>query len=116
MKAWSWIILGGIVEAVWALTSRESEGFTVIPWTAVTILFMFISVGLLNMGFRRGVPIGPGYAVWAGVGAIVSLVAGIMLFDESLHIMKFVFAAVIIIGIAGLELVCRPEAEGEKVQ
>jgi len=113
MKVWTWVIIGGTFETVWALTMKQSEGFTVIPWTLVTIAFMFVSVGLLNIGLKRGVPVGGGYAVWAGVGAVGSLVMGIILYHESLAILKFVFAAVILIGIAGVELSCRPEVESE---
>jgi quaternary ammonium compound-resistance protein SugE len=111
---WIIVLIGGFFETVWALCMKMSYGFTVPNWTLITIGFMFISVGLLNYGIKKGVPVGGGYAVWAGVGAIGSIALGIIIYGEAIAIERFFFAALIIIGIVGVEMMNRPNAESTK--
>lgn len=109
MKPWSWVLVGGTFETAWALCMKMSEGFTDILWTIATLIFIFISVYLLDCGLKRGVPVGGGYAVWVGIGGIGSIVMGILVFGESLLPSRLLFAAIIIIGIIGVELSSDPE-------
>lgn len=113
VSPWLWILVGGIFETVWALAMKMSDGFSNILWTAVTLGFLFLSVYLLNLGMKGGLPVGGGYAVWVGVGAIGSIVMGIIIFGESLAPMRLLFAAIIIVGIIGVELTTNPEPEEE---
>ena len=82
MTPWIWILVGGVFETVWALSMKMSDGFSNIPWTIVTLVFIFLSVYFLNSGMKRGLPVGGGYAVWVGVGAIGSIVMGIILLEN----------------------------------
>ncbi|MGE5556498.1 MAG: DMT family transporter [Methanocella sp.] len=106
--AWTWVLLGGIFETAWAVTMKYSEGFTQIFWTAATLAFLGCSIYLLNGGMKRGVPVGGGYAVWVGIGAVGSIIMGLILFAEPLDSTRLAFAALIIVGIIGVELTCNP--------
>ncbi|MCL2032191.1 MAG: SMR family transporter [Methanomassiliicoccaceae archaeon] len=108
MKQWIWaiVLMGGVFEAVWALCMDKSHGFTNILWTIATIGFIFTSVSLLNIGLKRGVPVGGGYAVWVGVGTICSIVLGIIIANDPFLLSRLLFAAIIIVGIVGVELSC----------
>ncbi|MBQ8373618.1 MAG: QacE family quaternary ammonium compound efflux SMR transporter, partial [Candidatus Methanomethylophilaceae archaeon] len=83
-SSWIWVLIGGLFETVWAVFMKMSDGFTDPLYTALTIIFLFVSVALLNMGLKRGLPVGPSYAVWVGIGAVMSVISGIVLFGESL--------------------------------
>jgi len=114
MRHWVWaiVIVGGMFETTWALCMDQSHGFTNALWTIATIAFIFTSVSLLNIGLKRGVPVGGGYAVWVGVGTIGSIVMGILIANDPLLLSRLVFAAIIIVGIVGVELSCG-EPDGE---
>lgn len=104
MKGWLFIIAGGLFETSWAYTMKMSEGFTEIPWIVATLVLLAISMILLNEGFRRNVPVGAGYSVWVGIGAVGSAITGVLLFDDPLTIARAVFIAMIIGGVIGLHM------------
>ncbi|MGE0015455.1 MAG: multidrug efflux SMR transporter [Candidatus Methanomethylophilaceae archaeon] len=101
--AWVYLLVGGSFETAWATTMFLSNGFSVIPWTALTIGFLFVSTWFLDLAFKRGVPTGVGYAIWVGVGALGSVIVGILLFDEPATPIRIFFVLLIIAGIGGLE-------------
>lgn len=103
MNPWMFILIGGLFETFWAVTMNMSDGFTIIPWTVATLILLFISVLLLNQGLKLGLPVGASYSVWVGIGSIGSVVAGVLLFDESIGFVKVLLLALIIAGIVGLE-------------
>ena len=102
--AWLYILIGGIFETLWATTMSFSEVFTDPFWTVVTILILPISVILLHYAFKRGIPTGPGYAVWVGIGAIGAVVVSVIM-GESPNIMGFIFLGILIAGVIGMNLV-----------
>jgi quaternary ammonium compound-resistance protein SugE len=101
--AWAYLFIGGLFETVWATTMFLSEGFSVFLWTAVTIPFLFVSTWFLDLAFKRGVPTGVGYAIWVGVGALGSVMVGILLFSEPATPVRLFFVLLVIVGIGGLE-------------
>ncbi len=102
--AWLYILIGGIFETLWATTMSFSEVFTDPFWTVVTILILPISVIFLHYAFKRGIPTGPGYAVWVGIGAIGAVVVSVIM-GESPNIMGFIFLGILISGVIGMNLV-----------
>lgn len=104
-RAWLFILAGGLVETVWAVFMKMSEGFTHPLYTLLTIIFLMVSVTLLNRGLKMGLPVGPAYAVWVGIGAVMSVVSGMVLFGETLTGWGWLFLAMVIGGIVGLNLV-----------
>ena len=103
--AWLWVLLGGVFETGWATGMKMSQQFTDIPWTIATLVMIVISTLLLNKGLKSGIPMGPCYAVWVGIGAIGSIMVGLVVFGEMLNILGWAFLAVLVIGVLGLNMV-----------
>ena len=108
-KAWLWVLLGGMFETVWATAMDLSEGFTDLFWVAVTILLMPLSVIFLNKGLKSGLPVGPCYSVWVGIGAAGAVIVGMILFGEFPNIYGYFFLALILAGVIGLNLITGSE-------
>ena len=113
-KSWLWVLLGGVFETGWATAMKLSNEFTNLPWTVITLIFIVISAVLLNVGLKAGLPMGPCYAVWVGIGAIGSIIVGLVLCGEVLNIVGWIFLAVIITGIIGLNLITEGETPDSK--
>ena len=101
----SWIILffAGLFEVGWAVGLKYTDGFTRPLPTALTIAAMVISLGLLGLAMKE-LPLGTAYAIWTGVGAVGTVIAGIILFGESMALVRLVSVALIICGLVGLKV------------
>lgn len=111
-SAWLWVLLGGVFETGWATGMKMSQQFTDIPWTIATLIMIVISTMLLNKGLKSGIPMGPCYAVWVGIGAIGSIMVGLVIFGEMLNILGWAFLTVLVIGVLGLNMVTESD-DGE---
>jgi len=101
---WLILVCAGLLEIVWAVALKQSEGFTR-PWpTVLGIGGAILSFTLLAIALRQ-LPAGTGYAVWVGIGAVGVAVAGIVLFGEALSAARVLFLSIIVVGIVGLRLV-----------
>ena len=101
--AWSILLLAGLAEVWWAVGLKYTDGFTRLLPTALTIAGMVVSVWLLAVALRT-IPLGTGYAVWTGIGAVGTAIAGMVLFGESRDAARLACIALIVAGIAGLKL------------
>ena len=101
----SWIILfcAGLFEVGWAVGLKYTDGFSKPLPTALTIAAMAISLGLLGLAMKE-LPLGTAYAVWTGVGAVGTVIAGIILFGESMALFRLASVALIICGLIGLKI------------
>ena len=101
----SWIILffAGLFEVGWAVGLKYTEGFTRPIPTALTVAAMLVSLGLLGLAMKE-LPLGTAYAIWTGVGAVGTVIDGIILFGESMALFRLASVALIIAGLAGLKL------------
>ena len=100
---WLILTLAGCFEIAWAIGLKYTEGFTR-PWpTAGTITAMIISVVLLGVAMRE-LPVGTAYAVWTGIGAVGTVILGIVLFDEPATPLRLLCAGLIVAGIIGIKL------------
>jgi len=102
--AMSWLILffAGLFEVGWAIGLKYTDGFTRPLPTLLTVAAMAASLGLLGLAVRE-LPLGTAYAIWTGVGAVGTVIAGIMLFGESMAPMRIVSVLLIVLGLAGLK-------------
>ncbi len=101
----SWIILffAGLFEVGWAVGLKYTDGFTRPLPTALTVGAMVISLGLLGLAMKE-LPLGTAYAIWTGVGAVGTVIAGIIWFGESMALFRLASVALIIAGLVGLKI------------
>ncbi|MEM5427086.1 quaternary ammonium compound efflux SMR transporter SugE [Cupriavidus oxalaticus] len=102
--AWTLLALAGLFEVVWAIGLKYTDGFTRLVPSVITLAGMAISVILLALALRH-IPVGTGYAVWTGIGAVGTAILGIILFNEPATVARIGCIALIVCGIAGLKLV-----------
>jgi quaternary ammonium compound-resistance protein SugE len=103
MIAWFYLILGGLFEVGFTTSLRFVEGFRNIPWTLAFLVSVTLSMGLLELASRT-IPMGTAYAVWAGIGAVGTVIVGIALFDEPATLIRVLLILAIVGAIAGLKL------------
>ena len=101
--AWAILILAGLFEVIWAYSMKMSDGFTRLLPSVITIVFMVLSVILLSISMRS-LPLGTAYTVWTGIGALGSVIVGIILFKEPVTAGRLIFAALLLIGIIDLKI------------
>lgn len=100
---WLILVLAGLFEVGWAIGLKYTEGFTRL-WPSVgTAAAMVLSVGLLSVAMKS-LPVGTAYAVWVGVGAVGTVILGIVLFGEAANAARLASVALIVAGIIGLKL------------
>jgi quaternary ammonium compound-resistance protein SugE len=101
----SWIILffAGLFEVGWAVGLKYTDGFSKPIPTVLTVGAMVISLGLLGLAMKE-LPLGTAYAICTGVGAVGTVIAGIILFGESMALVRLVSVALIVCGLIGLKV------------
>ncbi|HST22064.1 MAG TPA: quaternary ammonium compound efflux SMR transporter SugE [Blastocatellia bacterium] len=100
--AWIFLVIAGIFEIVWAIGLKYSDGFTKLWASVFTIVAMLISFYLLSVALKT-IPVGTGYAVWTGIGAVGTAILGIILFNEPRDTARIICILLIVAGIAGLK-------------
>ena len=101
--AWAYLAVAGVLEIVWAIGLKYTEGFTRLVPSLITIAAMVASIWFLALALRT-IPVGTGYAVWTGIGAVGTAILGIVLFSEPANAARLACIALIIAGILGLKL------------
>ncbi|HSU29907.1 MAG TPA: multidrug efflux SMR transporter [Bryobacteraceae bacterium] len=99
--AWLVLFLAGLFEVGWAVALKYADGFTRLWPSALAIGGMLGSFVLLSLAMKQ-LPLGTAYTVWTGIGAVGSVIAGILLFKEPAAAGRIICMALILVGIAGL--------------
>jgi len=102
--SWILLLIAGLLEVVWAIGLKYTDGFSKLAPSVITITAMIASVWLLALALK-GIPVGTGYAVWTGIGAVGTAILGIVLFNEAATIARLACIGLILAGIFGLKLV-----------
>jgi quaternary ammonium compound-resistance protein SugE len=102
--AWIYLTIAGLFEVGWAVGLKYTAGFTRLWPSLWTISCMTLSVLLLGLALRT-LPVGTGYAVWTGIGAVGTALLGIYLFNEPATALRLGCIGLILSGIVGLKLV-----------
>ncbi|SDS59030.1 quaternary ammonium compound efflux SMR transporter SugE [Pseudomonas oryzae] len=101
--SWLILLLAGLFEVGWAIGLKYSDGFSRPLPTVLTIAAMLTSIALLGLAMKS-LPLGTAYAVWTGIGALGTLIAGALLFGEVLTPLRLLSILLIASGLAGLKL------------
>ena len=101
--AWLLLILGGLFEIGFTTSLRFVDGFRNVPWTMAFLASVSVSMALLELAART-IPMGTAYAVWGGIGALGTVVVGIIWFDEPATLVRALLILTIVAAIAGLRL------------
>ncbi|HWR36213.1 MAG TPA: multidrug efflux SMR transporter [Clostridia bacterium] len=96
--AWVMLLIAGILEVVWAFCMKQSEGFTRVLPTAITLVTMIGSFALLSFSMRT-LPLGTAYVIWTGVGAVGTFLVGIMVLGEHASVTRILAAILIVSGL-----------------
>jgi quaternary ammonium compound-resistance protein SugE len=102
--AWLWLIVGGLFEVGFTTSLRFVDNFRNVPWTLAFLASVSVSMGLLQVASRQ-IPMGTAYAVWGGIGAVGTVVVGLLWFGEPASLIRILLILAIIAAIAGLRLV-----------
>jgi quaternary ammonium compound-resistance protein SugE len=101
--AWAVLVVAGLLEVVWAISLKASDGFSKPLPSAVTIVAAALSFWLLGLSLKA-LPVGTAYAAWTGIGAVGAAVLGILIFKEPANALRLACIGLILAGIVGLKL------------
>lgn len=96
--AWLCLVVAGLLEIVWAYAMKRSEGFSRPVASAITVVAMIASFGLLSWAMRS-LPLGTSYMIWTGIGAVGAFVVGVLVLGEPLGVMRIAAAVLIVSGL-----------------
>jgi quaternary ammonium compound-resistance protein SugE len=100
---WLWLVVGGVFEVGFTTSLRFVDAFRNVPWTLAFLASVAVSMGLLEVA-SRSIPMGTAYAVWGGIGAVGTVVVGILWFHEPASMMRLMLILTIVAAIGALRL------------
>lgn len=101
--AWVYLVLAGVLEVVWAVGLKYSEGFSRLWPSVITLVATVASFWLLALALKH-LPLGTGYAIWVGIGAVGTAFVGMLIFKEPATVARLMCIGLIVAGIIGLKL------------
>ena len=96
--AWIYLTVAGLLEVVWSVALKQSQGFTRALPSIVALVGMIASVGLLSISMRT-LPLGTAYVAWTGIGAVGAFLAGIVMLGEPVNAQRVLAAGLILAGL-----------------
>jgi quaternary ammonium compound-resistance protein SugE len=103
VMAWIFLFVAGLFEVGWAIGLKYTDGFSRLWPTVWTLGSMLVSIVLLGLALKT-LPVGTGYAVWTGIGAVGTAILGIYLLGEPATAMRIGSIGLIVVGLIGLKL------------
>ncbi|RAL22061.1 quaternary ammonium compound efflux SMR transporter SugE [Thermoflavimicrobium daqui] len=100
--SWIFLVIAGLFETAWAIGLKYTEGFSRLVPSIFTVVCMVISFGLLSYSLKT-LPIGTAYAIWTGIGAVGTVLFGMIFLKEPTNVMRILFILLIVAGILGLK-------------
>lgn len=101
--AWVVLIISGLLETAWATALSASHGFTRLWPSLIFAVTLVLSMGGLALALRS-IPVGTGYAVWVGIGAVGTAIIGMTWLGEGVSVGKLLCLLLVVSGIVGLKL------------
>lgn len=102
--AWVYLLIAGVLEVGWAYGLKVSEGFSKPIPSILTVVGMILSFLALSQAIRD-LPLGTAYAIWTGIGAVGTVLVGILVFREPADLARLFCVGLIIAGVIGLRVV-----------
>ncbi|MFP5393085.1 MAG: quaternary ammonium compound efflux SMR transporter SugE [Gammaproteobacteria bacterium] len=102
--SWFYLLLAGLLEVTWAVGLKYTEGFTRLVPSALTLVAMAGSVGLLGLALKH-LPLGTAYAIWTGIGTVGTAIVGMLVLGEPAGALRLMCIGLIVAGIIGLKLI-----------
>lgn len=107
---WIVLIIGGLFETGFAISlgkAQATSGKEAWLWLSAFAFSVSISMYLLYkaMGGEKAIPVGTAYAVWGAIGAIGTVIAGIVLFREPVTFWRMFFLSTLVVSVIGLQVV-----------
>jgi quaternary ammonium compound-resistance protein SugE len=112
--AWFYLFLGGVLEIVWLIAMKYSNGFKNFWPSAIVVGALIGSMYVVSLAIKT-IPMGTAYAIWTGIGAAGGAIAGIILFNESKDWLRLLSITLIIAGIVGLKITAPTEPPAQPV-
>ncbi|MBW7888236.1 MAG: quaternary ammonium compound efflux SMR transporter SugE [Bacteroidetes bacterium] len=100
--AWVYLFIASVCEIGWAIGLKYSEGFTKLVPSIFTTIGMIATYYFLALALKT-IPVGTGYAIWTGIGAVGTAILGMILFNESKDLFRIISIGLIVAGIIGLK-------------
>jgi quaternary ammonium compound-resistance protein SugE len=101
--AWIALVAAGLLDVAWAIAMKYADGYTRLGWSLLSLVLLAAFVFLLGRALQA-LPVGTAYAVWNGIGAVGTVLMGIVLFGETLNPVRLGGIALVLIGIIALKL------------
>ncbi|GIG71305.1 DMT family transporter [Phytomonospora endophytica] len=101
--SWFLLVISGFLETAWAVALERSQGFTKPVPSAVFAVAIVLSMLGLGLALRE-IPVGTGYAVWVGIGAVGTALIGMIWLGEPANIARIVCLVLIVAGVVGLKV------------
>jgi quaternary ammonium compound-resistance protein SugE len=98
VMAWIYLAIAGVLEIIWAFSMKQSEGFTRLTPSIVTVVTALASFALLALSMKS-LPLGTAYTIWTGIGAVGAFAVGIIVLGEQASAMRIVAALLIVSGL-----------------
>ncbi len=102
-SAWAALAAAGLLDVAWAISMKKAQGYTDLGWSLASVALLAAFVFLLGRALQV-LPLGPAYAVWTGIGAVGTVLAGVALFGEAVNPVRVGGIALVLAGIAVLKL------------
>ncbi|ANY82864.1 hypothetical protein BB934_32035 (plasmid) [Microvirga ossetica] len=101
--AWILLVVAGLLDVAWAISMKYAQGYTRLGWSILSLALLGGFVFLLGRALEA-LPVGTAYAIWTGIGAVGTVLLGVVLFGESLNPMRLGGIGLVVAGIAALKL------------
>lgn len=102
---WIIIVIGGFFQVGWSIGLNYTNGMTDILWDIIVLVSLLLSMLCLSIPMKSGIPMGTAYAIWIGLGVVLTIMVSAALGLEAINIGMVIFMIVTISGVIGLKIV-----------
>jgi len=100
----AFVVFGAIMEPMWVIGLKKIDETHKWYWYVFTVIFVYLSPMSIAFAMGEGMSVGVAYSIWTGLGSVFAMIVGYILFKERVDRIKVFLVALIIVGVAGLEL------------